>query len=171
MTHATVVADAQDSSVTLNRVVSLLRGRRFAVVSFTAARSHVPSIARLTIVVDAAHTRPGRVAACLAKLADVWNVQELEPVHSLRREIALVRVLCPADVQHTLAEVTSRGGVRVAHRDSSSMILEVVAEPEKLDAILEQLDLPIVECMRSGTLAMSLTPVPEHGYSANASTP
>ena len=55
MTHATIVADAQDSLVTLNRVVSLLRGRCFAVVSFTAAKSHRPGIARLTIVVDAAH--------------------------------------------------------------------------------------------------------------------
>lgn len=82
------------------------------------------------------------------------------PPHSLRREIALVKVLCPADVQHTLAEVTSRGGVRVAHRDDSSMILEIVAEPEKLDAILGQLDLSIVEFMRSGTLAMSLMPRP-----------
>lgn len=153
MTYATIVADAQDSVLTLNRVVSLLRGRCFAVVSVTAAKSHRPGVARVTIVVDAARTRPARVAACLAKLADVWNVSQLDPAHSLVREMALVRVLCPAGVQHTLSAATSRGGIQLVHRDGSSVLLEIVTEPERLDAILRELDLPIVECIRSGSFA------------------
>jgi acetolactate synthase-1/3 small subunit len=160
MTNATVVADAQDSAVTINRVVSLLRGRYFAIVSFTAAKSHLQGVARLTIVIDAARTGPARVAACLSKLADVWNVQELVPAQSLRREMVLVRVRCPAAVQLTAAETAGRDSARVVYRDSSSMILEIVAEPEKLDRVLEGLALPIVEFMRSGALAMSLAPVP-----------
>lgn len=157
--YATIVADAQDSVLTLNRVASLLRGRCFAVVSLTAAKSHRPGLARLTIVVDAARTRPARVAACLAKLADVCNVRQLDPAHAIVREMALVRVLCPAGVQHTLSDATSRGGVLVVHRDSSSMLLEILAEPHRLDAILRELDLPIVECIRSGSFATSLEPL------------
>ena len=172
MTHATIVASARDSVLAINRVVSLLRGRCFAVVSFTAAKSHQPGIARLTIVVDAALTRPARVAACLAKLDDVWNVSQLDPAHSLAREMALVRVLCPADVQHTLLGTTLRGGVQVVHRDSSSVLLEIVAEPEKLDAILKDLDVPIVEFIRSGTFAtfLDVARVPDDDGSTNAST-
>jgi acetolactate synthase-1/3 small subunit len=141
-------------------VVSLLRGRCFAVVSFTAAKSHRPGIAHLTIVVDTARTKAGRVAARLAKLADVWNVRELESMHSLVRELALLRVQCPPDLQQIVAEATSRDGLRVIHRDGSSMILEIVAEPETLDAILGNLQVPVVEIMRSGALAMAFPSLP-----------
>lgn len=168
MTYATIVADAQDSMLTLNRVVSLLRGRCFAVVSFTAARSHRPGIARLTIVVDGARTRPARVAACLAKLADVWNVNQLEPADSLVREMALVRVRCPVDRQPTALEEMPHEAVQVVHRDDTSMLLQVVAEPARLDAMLREMALPILEVLRSGIFASSLGA--GHVADADAST-
>ena len=80
--QVTLLADADDSLITLNRVISLLRSRRFAIVSVAAAQTHSPGVVRLTIVIEAERTRSDRVAACLAKLADVWNVTELDPAQT-----------------------------------------------------------------------------------------
>lgn len=155
MICTTVVADAHDNPLTLNRVVSLLRGRCFTVLSFTAARSHQPGVVRLTIVIDAGRSRPGRVAACLSKLADVWNVRELDPTAALMREVVLVRVLCASHEQPALMDAASRGTL-VIHRDAASLVLAVADEPEQLDRMLQQFGARVIELVRSGPIAMTV---------------
>ena len=156
--HVTLVADADDTLITINRVISLLRVRRFAVVSIATARTHTPGVARLTIVIDADRTPSGRVTASLAKLADVRNVVELDPVEKLCRELALVRVAAVSGKPFLPPEVAARDDVRVLHRDDRCLVLEIVAEPEDVDDILQALEpSQVAELVRSRQLAIART--------------
>lgn len=152
--HVTIVADAEDKLITLNRVVSLLRARQFSTVSLGAAQTQTPGVVRLTIVIDSERTRPSRVVACLSKLVDVWNVAERSPDALLCRELALVKVtVAPGGAG--LPPELSRGDIRLLHRDDRAMVLEVVAEPKEVDRILRSLEsLGIVELVRASRLTM-----------------
>jgi acetolactate synthase-1/3 small subunit len=154
--QVTLVADADDTLITINRVISLLRARRFAIVSVAAARTHTPGVARLTIVIDAGRTPSGRVTASLAKLADVWNVAELDPAETLCRELALVRVAAVSGALALPPAVASRDDVRVVHRDDRCFILEIVAEPEDVDGVIQALEpSQVVELVRARQLAIA----------------
>lgn len=154
--HVTLVADADDTLITINRVISLLRVRRFAVVSVATARTRTSGVARLTIVIDAARTPSGRVIASLAKLADVRNVVELDPVEGLCRELALVRVAAVSGRPVLPAEVAARDDVRVLDRDARSIILEIVAKPEDVDGIIQALEpSQVTDLVRGCQLAMA----------------
>lgn len=78
--HSTIVVHAADTLLALNRVISLLRGRHFAVTSFATGPDESRGLARITIVVDTATTPAARVVACLEKLQDVKTVRIAEPV-------------------------------------------------------------------------------------------
>ena len=154
--HVTIVADVEDKLITLNRVVSLLRSRRFSTVSVGTAKTQTPGVVSLTVVVDAEQTPPRRVVACLSKLVDVWNVTERSPDASLSRELALVKVAVPPGAAGLPPDL-AQDPIRVLHRDDRAMVLEVVAEPSEVDRILRSLELEsfeIVELARAGQLTM-----------------
>lgn len=161
--RVTLVADADDSLITINRVISLLRAKRFAVVSVATARVRAPGRVRLTIVVDAETTGPDRVVACLAKLEDVWNVAAIDPSDTLCRELALVKMTVPAGGPDLPPAVATRNDVRVIHRDDQVVVLEVVAEPQSVDDVIQALDpSAVVDLVRAHQLAMPLS-VPSPG--------
>lgn len=151
MTPSTIVADAQDSLMTMNRIVSLLRSRCFEVLSITVARSETPGVARLTIVIDSERTRPERVVAYLAKLNDVWSVTELEN-NVATRELALVRIVCPAGSEPRLDGVLS--DAFLIERDERSAVLAIVAEPLTIDQVLAGMGAPVSGFVRSGALSL-----------------
>lgn len=152
--HVTIVADAEDKLITLNRVVSLLRARQFSTVSVGTAQTQTPGVVRLTIVLDSEHTQPSRVVACLSKLVDVWNVAERSLNKSLCRELAFVKVAVPPGVAGLPPDL-AQDEIHVLHRDSQSMVLEVVAEPKEVDRVLRAMEsFEIIELARASQLTM-----------------
>ena len=157
--RVTLVADAEDTLITINRVISLLRARRFAIVSVATARIREHGKVRLTIVVDAETTRPDRVVACLAKLEDVWNVAVFDPANGLCRELALVKMTAPSGALKLPPAVATRNDVRVIHRDDQFVVLEVVAAPQDVDDVIQALDpSAVVDLVRAPQLAMGTEP-------------
>lgn len=171
LNHVTLVANAEDSLITINRVISLLRARRFSIVSVGAAQTRSLGVAHLTIVIDGERTPSGRVIASLAKLADVWNVVELDPAETLCRELALMRISVRSGTPDLPSSVTSRNDVRVVHRDGCSIILEAVAEPEEVDAIIQELEpSQLVELVRGRQVAMTRHPPNEPNLEQHSPT-
>jgi acetolactate synthase-1/3 small subunit len=153
-TNVTVVASACDTLDALNRVVSTLRGRDFRVVSLSSARSEQPDMARLTIVIDAAQTRPSRVASCLNRLEEVWGARQVESRDVIRREVALVKIMENAVDQLPGATVLS-GAARVIESSGGAAILEIVGTPEEVDSVIGFLPpASILEMARLGHLVM-----------------
>jgi len=157
--RVTLVADAEDTLITINRVISLLRAKRFAVVSVSTARILAQGRVRLTIVVDAEATSPAWVVACLAKLEDVWNVAVFDHANGLCRELALVKMTVPSAAPSLPPAVAMRNDVRVIHRVDQVVVLEVVAAPQDVDDVIQALDpSAVVEIVRAHQLAIGTEP-------------
>jgi acetolactate synthase-1/3 small subunit len=153
--QSTLIARGQDGLSTLNRIVSLLRGRSFGIVSLTAGRTDEPGVAHVTIVVDASRTPPDRVVSCLEKLADVSSVEELDPAHTVQRELALVKIVRTDGVTSQLSSLVGVAA-RIVDLSEASAIVEVVGTPQEVDdTIAAMRDVGVLEVARLGQVAMT----------------
>src|SRR5262249_12409014 len=105
---STIVVSVDNSLQSVNRLISMLRGRNFQISSITTGRTLAPDVAALTIVVDAQRTPPHRVAVCLEKMEEVRNVCDVSA--DVQRELALLK-LKQTDHARWTADVLVRAGI------------------------------------------------------------
>ena len=154
--ESTLIARGLDGLSTLNRIVSLLRGRSFGIVSLNAARTDAPGVAHVTIVVDASRTPPDRVVSCLEKLEDVLSVEEINPAHAVQRELALIKIARNQATTSRLSSLAGAGGVRILDDHGTTAIVEIVGSPQEVDeAIGAMQELGVLEVARMGQVAMT----------------
>jgi acetolactate synthase-1/3 small subunit len=154
--QSTLIARGLDGLSTLNRIISLLRGRSFGIVSLNAARTDAPGVAHVTIVVDASRTPPDRVASCLEKLEDVLSVEEVDPARSVQRELALIKVARNDATTPRLASLVASGAARILDEHETTAIVEIVGSPQEVDAAIGAMqELGVLEVARMGQLAMA----------------
>jgi acetolactate synthase small subunit len=157
--HALIVASTRNTLQALNRVVSQLRGRDFHVESLGIAHSERSDVARLIIVVDAARTRPERVAWCLDRLEEVWSVRRVEGSEVVRREAALIKFNEDSVPSELVSAVVGSRAARVIERSGGATILEIVGAPEEVDDAIGSLPPEsILEIARLGQLVMARGP-------------
>jgi acetolactate synthase-1/3 small subunit len=155
----------ENTLFTLNRLVSLLRGRRFDVVSLTPARTADHATTSITVVVDGARVRPERVVSCVEKLDEVFDVAVVEPDMAVRRELALVKVH-HTRAADTMVDALGADLARVVDRTAGTMIVELVGEPEAVDRAVDALAGGILAMARIGAVALergvrtALSPAP-----------
>ena len=152
---STIVAFAEHSLHSTNRLISALRGRNFRILSITTGRTLAPDVAAATIVVDADQTPPQRVAVCLEKLEQVWNVRDVS-ADGVQRELALLKIV-PTDHGRTTVESLVRtGAARLADQTGGTLILEVSGDSAALDRTIGALlGHGLEDVVRVGPIAMT----------------
>ena len=149
------VGSVRDSLQALNRVVSLLRARNFRVTSVSIVRSELVDVSRLVVVVDDAQAQPQRVASCLEKLEEAWNVVEVDSTTAVRRAVALVKLNEPI-AKAPVSEMLASGRARLVERKAGVTILEISGAPEEVDETIGTLPREaILEIARPGDLVMA----------------
>lgn len=143
----------ENTLFTLNRLVSLLRGRRFDVVSLTPARTLDRGTMSITVVVDGARVRPDRLASCVEKLDEVFGVALVERDTAVRRELALVKVH-HTGAAATIVDALGTHVARVVDRTADTMIVEIVGDPEAVDRAVDALGGGILAMARVGEVAL-----------------
>jgi acetolactate synthase-1/3 small subunit len=152
--NTTLIASVQDSLQSLNRIVSLLRGRNFAIDSLTLARSERPGVARLTLSVKAP-SRPQRVISCLDKLEEVLTIAEACAPDVVRREAALIKLRNSPAVDAWLTGLSTTGPARAADRGAETTMVELFGEPDAVEAVIASAPAgALVECARLGQFAI-----------------
>jgi acetolactate synthase-1/3 small subunit len=153
--NTTLIASVQDSLQSLNRIVSLLRGRNFAIDSLTLARSERPGVARLTLSVKAP-SRAQRVMSCLDKLEEVLTIAEASAADVVRREAALLKFRNSEAVDAWVSGLSSTGPARAAERGAETTIVDLFGEPEAVEAAIASAPSDaLVECARLGQFAIA----------------
>jgi acetolactate synthase I/III small subunit len=139
----------------LARVASLFARRGFNIFSLAVAPSEDERFSRITIVADVESATLEQIVKQLFKLIDVVKISELDPDHSVERELFLATVRADAETRGQVVELVQifEGKILAVGQDAITVSLE--GAPSKLDDFEELLrGYGIVELQRTGRIAL-----------------
>jgi acetolactate synthase-1/3 small subunit len=140
----------------LAHVAGLFSRRAFNIASLAVGPTHDARVSRITIVVDGATTPVEQVKKQLDKLVRVLKVVELADDAAIERELALIKVRADPALRGQLLEVAGVFSANVVDMSPTTLVLEAVASPAKLDALLAMLDTyGTCELVRTGRIALA----------------
>jgi acetolactate synthase I/III small subunit len=153
---ATIVALVENKPGVLNRVVSLFRRRAFNVDSLTVGRTHRPHVSRMTIVVDSQRMNPFKVASHLQKLVNVIDVQVLNTIPHVSRDLVLVKVRADGpERSNGVTSICERYPAKIIDMGPEVAIVEMSGTEEHIEQFLKDLEpFSIQEVVRTGVVAM-----------------
>ena len=139
----------------LARVASLFARRGFNIFSLAVAPAEDEGFSRITIVVDLESTSLEQIVKQLFKLIEVVKISELDPSHSVERELLLATVRTAGYRRAQIVELTNifEGKILAVGVDAITVSLD--GRPGKLDDFEELLaGYGIVELQRTGRVAL-----------------
>jgi acetolactate synthase I/III small subunit len=152
----TFVVHVEDKPGVLNRVASLFRRRAFNIESLTVGHTDKPGTSRMTITVEADENEAQRIEAYLYKLVNVLHVQNVSPVPSVFRELAMIKVAADAESRTHLMQLVMVFRARVVDVAPDSIVIEITGTEDKIDSLLGVLrPYGVLEMVRTGRVAMS----------------
>ena len=151
----TIVALVEDRPGVLTRVASLFRRRGYNIHSLAVGVTEEEGISRITIVVDGDNGIVDQVEKQLNKLIDVVKVADLTNEETVSRELALLKVRCDAINRREVLDLVEIFRAQVVDVSPTSLIVQVVGEEDRLDALVENLrPYGVLEMVRTGRVAM-----------------
>ena len=152
----TITALVEDKPGVLNRVASMFRRRGFNISSLAVGNSEIPNLSRMTFVVEGDSRTVEQVTKHLHKLIDVIKVSDISDDNAVTRELALIRVRTNLQTRSEVMQIVDLFRANVIDVAPDSVIIEVVGDEEKVDALQNLLDsFGITEVMRTGIVAMT----------------
>jgi acetolactate synthase I/III small subunit len=140
----------------LSHVAGLFSRRAFNIASLAVGPTHDERVSRITIVVDGASTPVEQVKSQLDKLIRVLKVVELHDGTAVERELALIKVQADPALRGQLLEVAGVFGASVVDMSPTTLVLEAVSSPAKLDSLLLMLAAyGTCELVRTGRIALA----------------
>lgn len=139
----------------LQRVSGLFGRRGFNIESITVGESEEAGLSRMVIVTTGDEKTLEQVSKQLYKLIDVIKVVDLSSNPMVARELALIKVSAEPSARPEILGVVETFRAAVVDIGPSSLIVQVVGDSEKIDAMVELLKpYGIRELSRTGVTAM-----------------
>ena len=140
----------------LFNISNLFRRKNFNIHSITAGTVLDDDTVRITIVVQADARGVNQVVDQLDKMVDVVNVKRLDPLRTVNRELALVKLTTtdPMAREEALMLVNDYHGL-ILNIEPDNLIAEVTGESEEIDTFLEAVKpIGVEEVSRTGVTAI-----------------
>jgi acetolactate synthase I/III small subunit len=139
----------------LQRVSGLFGRRGFNIESITVGESEELGLSRMVIVTTGDDTTLEQISKQLYKLIDVIKVIDLSSNPMVAREVALIKVNAEPSMRPEILGVVETFRAGVVDIGPNSLIVQVVGDSDKIDAMVELL-IPygIRELSRTGVTAM-----------------
>ena len=151
----TLAALVENHPGVLNRVASLFRSRGFNIESLAVGTTEQEGISRMTFVVEGDDNVGEQVEKQLYKLIDIIKVSDLSREESIVREIALIKVRSEKNNRRDILDLVEIFRAQAVDITEYSVVIQLVAHPETVDSLLENLAAyPIIEMVRTGRIAM-----------------
>ncbi len=139
----------------LARVSGLFSRRGFNIESLAVGETENPDVSRITIVVNADSSPLEQVTKQLNKLVNVLKIVELDPHQSVQRELLLVKVRADRTMRSQVLETVELFRAKVIDVAPDTLTIEATGNPDKLDALLRDLEpYGIKEMVQSGLVAI-----------------
>ena len=149
----------RDKPDVLMRIASLCRRRAFAIESLTIGPTETPGVSRVTLFVATDPAGARRLAANLAKLVDVIEVDDVSDRPLVVRDLAMIKVAAPPDARAGIMQLVQVFRARVVDVAADSLVIETTGTDDKVDGLLQVLrPFGVIEVARSGRLAMCRGP-------------
>ena len=145
----------EDKPGLLTRVAGLFARRGFNIDSMAVGETENPDVSRITIVVNADSSPLEQVTKQLNKLVNVLKIVELDPQQSVQRELLLVKVRADRAQRSQVLETVELFRAKVIDVAPDTLTIEATGNPDKLDALLRDLEpYGIKEMVQSGLVAI-----------------
>ncbi|MCK9586849.1 acetolactate synthase small subunit, partial [Methanothrix soehngenii] len=136
MKHIIAVIVENKSGV-LTRIAGLFSRRSFNIDSLSVGATDNPDYSRMTISVQGDRDVLEQVIKQLSKLINVIRVSELDPVESLERELAIIKVSVDRESRSEVMQIVNIFRAKIIDVSQRSMIIEVTGDEEKVEAIIQ----------------------------------
>jgi len=155
LNHHMLSVLVQNRPGVLARVASLFARRGYNIYSLAVAPAEDEGMSRITIVVDVDSSPLEQVVKQLYKLIEVVKINELDPRHSVERELLLATVRTQPEVRGQVLELVTIFEGKILAVGADALTISLEGHPDKLDDFEELLgDFVIVELQRTGRVAL-----------------
>lgn len=144
-----------NQSGVLNRVTGLLMKRQFNIESITVGHTEQANVSKMTFVVHVAdETKLEQLVKQLSKQIDVLKVNDITEKSIVLRELALIKVVSPANLRHEMNSIVEPFRPQIIDTSKNVVTYQVVGQPDKIDAFIELIrPYGIKELTRTGVTA------------------
>lgn len=154
-TKHTISVLVNDQPGVLQRVSGLFGRRGFNIESITVGESEEKGLSRMVIVTTGDDKTLEQIEKQLYKIIDVIKVVDLSSNPMVARELALIKINAEPSNRPEIVSIVETFRASVVDIGPSSMIVQVVGDTEKIDAMVEVLrPYRIRELSRTGATAM-----------------
>ncbi|AIQ62963.1 acetolactate synthase [Paenibacillus stellifer] len=151
----TISVLVNDQPGVLQRVSGLFGRRGFNIESITVGQSEETGLSRMVIVTLGDEEQLEQIEKQLYKLIDVIKVVDLSSKPMVARELALIKVKADPSERPEIMGVVETFRASVVDIGSTSLLVQVVGDTQKIDAMIELLKpYGIRELSRTGVTAM-----------------
>ena len=144
-----------NQSGVLNRITGLLMKRQFNIESITVGHTEQPNISKITFVVQVEDEKKSeQMIKQLSKQIDVLKVHDITDKAIVVRELALVKVISPANLRLEMNAIIEPFRAQIIDTSKNVVTYQVVGHPDKIDAFIELIrPYGIKELTRTGVTA------------------
>ncbi len=136
----------------LSRVVGLFSQRGYNIETLIVAPTNDPTLSRLTMSTNGDERIVQQITKQLDKLIDVVTVADLGESDFVETELMLVKLNKNSITDDEIEKFEGK----VVFEDNAILNLQFVAEPDKLDKLIKDLnEKELLEIVRSGSLGIS----------------
>ena len=155
MTRHTLSVLVENKPGVLARIAGLFSRRGFNIDSLAVGPTENPEVSRMTIAISVDKLPLEQVTKQLNKLINVLKIVELDPDHSVQRELVLVKVNASKEIRSSVLEIVTLFRAKVVDVAPESVTIEATGSRDKLEALLRVLEpYGIKELVRTGLTAM-----------------
>ncbi|MBN2980004.1 MULTISPECIES: acetolactate synthase small subunit [Cohnella] len=152
----TIAILVNDQPGVLQRVSGLFGRRGFNIESITVGSSEEPGLSRMVIVTSGDEHTLEQIQKQLYKIIDVIKVIDVGSNPMVGRELGLIKVSAEPSARPEILGVVETFRAAVVDISPNSLIVQVVGDPEKIEAMIELLKpYGIREISRTGVTALT----------------
>jgi acetolactate synthase-1/3 small subunit len=153
--HHTLSVLVENKAGVLARVSSLFARRGYNIYSLAVAPTDDERFSRITVVVDVESVPLEQITKQLFKLINVVKISELDPAHSVERELMITTVAAEPGTRGQVIELVDVFQGRIVDVGADAITVELAGPPSKLDDFEDLMrGYGIVELQRTGRVAL-----------------
>lgn len=140
----------------LARIAQVFARRGFNIESLVVSPAVDGHFSRMTITCSGAPDGLEQIIKQVMKLIDVLHCIDHTFDESVMKEMGLIKIAVDAEGRSEALQIAEHFGCKTVDLTPESMILQVVGDPAKIDALEEVIEkFKIVELVRTGRVVMS----------------